>query len=642
MIDTCPSRTRPPRLGILADKFPARRPADSHLAAIELLGWLGYDCHRRRSRDRPDRGLQVIFAGQYRDFIESQPKWERFLHEFQPPRVLQERDQLRELALRSANLRRRLRDGPLAPLRLAFFGPTGTGKSKLFSSLIGKQLSASSYHRPFTRHSVYYVHDDWQALVAALPGEVVLHTDPAWRGVILVDTPDFDSVELANRDEADRVFLESDGFFFVTDALKYADASTWDYLARLRRSRKPFVIILNKVNSEAIPASFDARFRETFAAKSTESLPYQKVMIPELPIRDDALIDDPGIGQLAEQAKKLVGPYPADESVARFQGELAELFDQVDVILTEVRTRREQIDELQSRLRKRHAESLERLEERLAAGLEPAVRDEVYQRVMTRLDSIDLLRYPRKIMAMPIQGLRSWWQSWRRGDQPAVETSVDRVVDPVTSETFHMLESELIRFADESRLDIMQQPGLQELIPRDTFRRLRMDHEEVQELYRRQHGEFRDWVETHARSTAAEITGENKLKFMLSQVLFHTVLITAQVKTGGGLTLLEAGLDGVISPFVAKTVSIAIGNEKVKQFEAQAHERHQACLATVLDTGRQRFADFLTEASAGLDELQTVLAEIAAYRPQVPSLVRHFAEDAKTGTANDSTEAQDA
>ena len=236
--------------------------------------------------------------------------------------------------------------------------------------------------------------------------------------MILIDTPDFDSVELANRDEADRVFLESDGFLFVTDALKYADASTWEYLARIHRSHKPLVVILNKVNSDAIPASFDARFRETFTWKTSEPLPYQKVTVPELPIRDDALIDNPAIGQLAMQARELVGPHPAVESVARFRGELEGFFDQVDMILTETQTCGEQMAGLQDRLRKRHRESLQRLEERLAAGLEPAVRDEVYQRVMTRLDSIDLLRYPRKIIAMPIQGLRLWWQTGAVGRGP--------------------------------------------------------------------------------------------------------------------------------------------------------------------------------------------------------------------------------
>ena len=112
--------------------------------------------------------MRVTSADRYREFIASQPKWERFLRRFQPPHVLQCQDRLRDMSLRSENLRRRLRDGPSAPLRLAFFGPTGTGKSKLFNSLIGKSLSASSDHRPFTRHSVYYVHDDWQAIVARL------------------------------------------------------------------------------------------------------------------------------------------------------------------------------------------------------------------------------------------------------------------------------------------------------------------------------------------------------------------------------------------------------------------------------------------------------------------------------------------
>ena len=569
------------------------------------------------------------------EFIASLPAWSRFFDGFEMPPALAGEQALRELRLRLLNLRRRLRDGPLAPLRMAFFGPTGAGKSKLFGSLIGRNLSGSGYKRPFTRRSFYYVHDSWQSLVAAMQGQVELHHEPSWRDVIVVDTPDFDSVELSNRDEAERVFLEADHFLFVTDSLKYADASTWDYLARIRSARKNFVVILNKVNSDTIPASFDSRFRDTFQLTSSEPLPYTTVTVPELPIGDDELIQHGSIDTLRIQAASLIGETPADRSVERFRGELDGIFERAQELLEEVQTRRQQIQGLAQRLETRHRESIDRLEYRLSEGLEPAVRNEVYQRVMKRLDSIDLLRYPRKIISYPINGLRSLWRSWtgsKPDDDPSAEAS--DAIDPVTTETFHMLESEIIRYADESRLDFIQQPGWERLLTRDTFRELRMEHEAIQEKFRQQHARFRDWVESHARDTAARITGENKFTFILSQVLFHTVLITAQIKTGGGFTLLEAGFDGVVSPFVAKAVSIAIGNEKVKKFEADAHQEHQQLLAEILDIGRQRFHEFLAKSSEGLTELESQLQNILSHQTEADQLVNQFASESLPSPAD--------
>ena len=562
------------------------------------------------------------------EFIEFLPKVERFLTGVEPPRLLDQPALVRELGRRCGHALRRWSDGPHAPLRWAFFGPTGAGKSKLFDSLVGRTLSGSSYERPFTRRALYFVHQDWRAIAAALAGQVHLHEDAGWQGIVLVDTPDFDSVEVANRDEADRVLLEVDGFFFVTDALKYADASTWEYLERIHAAAKPFVVVLNKVNSDVISSSFDSRYRETMGLKASDPLPYETISVPEMPIRDDELIGHDSIGQMNKILRGAAGPVGRPvASVERYRHELEGLFRRADLLGDEVVTRRQQVGVLHDRLQQRFRDSTRRLEERLAAGLEPAVRDEVYQRVMKQLDSIDLLRYPRKIIAYPLQGLRSMWRRWQ-GTDDAPTITAPAVTDPVSTETFHMLESELIRFADESRLDIVGESGLKKLLDRDTFRTLRLEHAEIQTLYRQKHQEFRDWVEQHALDTASAITGENKLKFMLSQILFHTVLITAQVKTGGGLTLLEAGLDGVISPFVAKAVSIAIGNEKVGQFEADAHQKHQACLADILALGRQRFEDFLAEASRDMEALDHHLTALLEFRPEVDALTQHFAKTA--------------
>ncbi len=129
-----------------------------------------------------------------------------------------------------------------------------------------------------------------------------VHDDDRWQDVILIDSPDFDSVQNENRTEAERVFLESDGFLFVTDALKYADASTWEYLDRIKLSRKQFVAILNKTSSETVRTSFRERFVDTFgadAAESHEQLP--DVVVPELPLGDEVLIES-GAGSDAGSA----------------------------------------------------------------------------------------------------------------------------------------------------------------------------------------------------------------------------------------------------------------------------------------------------------------------------------------------------
>lgn len=559
-------------------------------------------------------------------FLSNLPQWQKFFDGFRLPLAVEEEQGIGELRQRLANIRRRLRDGPDAPLRIAFFGPTGAGKSKLFGSLIRDNFSGSGFKRPFTRRSFYYVHQHWKPLVAALEGEVALHDDPAWQDVILIDTPDFDSVELENRAEAERVFLESDGFLFVTDALKYADASTWEYLEKICHAGKDFAVVLNKVNSPTVSEGFHERFQRTLG--KGRQISYKEVVVPEFRIDDTTLIDadHESMRDLRETARTLVCGRDSGHppSVALLTQECEAFCSYADDLRARVTSKRTQIVEARQSLRSRIEAAKRRLDTRLTAGLEPAVREDVYQDVLRRLEKIDVLSYPRKLMAMPIHGIRSlvsgWWS--RKEEEPAHEEPA--FADPVSSETFHLLESEMISFADQSRNDIVARPGLEKLIDRERFKRLRFEHHELQQMYVEHHERFAKWVATHAEETASEITGENKAKFVLSQVLFNTVLISSQVATHGGLSFFEVGATSVISPMVAKGISMAIGSEKVKAFEQEAHAEHQRSLAALLERGRQRFEDFLDEATAGLDDLEQTLNEISASRTRIPQVVKHF------------------
>lgn len=561
-------------------------------------------------------------ADSTQDLLKRLPAWTQFLEKIELAPVMRGNDGLFELRLRLVNLRRRLRDGPGAPPRIAFFGPTGAGKSKLFSSLIGKIVSGSGFRRPFTRRSLYYIHDNWRPIVAALHGENEIHSEDAWRDVIIVDTPDFDSVEVENRVEAERVFMESDGFLFVTDSLKYADASTWEYLRKIHIAGKVFQVILNKVNSTSVEESFRERYRKTFDKDDDLRQP---VVMPEFPMDDDTLIEsnEPAMQHLRKAAQELVGKNSKKLSVRMFESESRGLFRCAGELLPEVEKSRTMLAGLRQRLDDRFESSAERLQGRLSSGLQPAVRDEVYHRVLKRIEEIDILRHPRRILSMPVRGLKNlvkgFWSS------PADEEPVAEE-DPIATETFYLLESELIKCADETRNDIHAQPSMKKLLSRDQFRELQFTHEELRQKFSEHQEEFQTWVRDHALETAAEITTENKAKFILSQVLFSSVVIGAQIHTGGFLSGPELLADGILSPFMAKFVGMAIGNEKVKKFETEARNWHRESLRSILNDGRQRFEDYLNEAGAGLDKLEEQVVEVVSFESCINGFVKHFAE----------------
>ena len=143
-----------------------------------------------------------------------------------------------------------------APLIVVILGSTGSGKSSLFNGLAGRALSPSGVLRPTTRRPMAVVHPD-DAAADMLPGMVArgaleLTADPeARRGLVLVDAPDFDSVELANRDLAVELLEAADLVIFVTSATRYADQVPWSVLGRARQRGVPLLAVLNRLPPEA-------------------------------------------------------------------------------------------------------------------------------------------------------------------------------------------------------------------------------------------------------------------------------------------------------------------------------------------------------------------------------------------------------
>ena len=144
-----------------------------------------------------------------------------------------------------------------APLLVLLLGPTGAGKSTVFNTIAGHVVSETGVLRPTTRVAAVLVHpDDREGLVggafALLPADQLRFVeDPSIeRGVALIDAPDIDSLEHANRELADRLVEAADLCLFVTTATRYADRVPWSVLDRVRQRGLPLLVIANRMPAD--------------------------------------------------------------------------------------------------------------------------------------------------------------------------------------------------------------------------------------------------------------------------------------------------------------------------------------------------------------------------------------------------------
>jgi GTP-binding protein EngB required for normal cell division len=145
---------------------------------------------------------------------------------------------------------------------IALAGSTGSGKSSLFNALARLKLSPVGVRRPTTGVAHACVWGplepanrllDWVGVLprqrfireSALDGD----DEAALRGLVLLDLPDFDSVEGGHRLEVDRLLGLVDQVVWVVDPQKYGDRILHNaYLRQFRAHGDITIVVLNQAD----------------------------------------------------------------------------------------------------------------------------------------------------------------------------------------------------------------------------------------------------------------------------------------------------------------------------------------------------------------------------------------------------------
>ncbi|PFG19956.1 GTPase [Serinibacter salmoneus] len=144
---------------------------------------------------------------------------------------------------------------------VAFVGGTGSGKSSLFNAVTALDVAEVGVRRPTTSRpsacvwgsdATSFLDHLGVAPAARVRGETALEgPDPReLAGVILLDVPDHDSVELEHRDLVNKLVPFVDLLVWVLDPQKYADHRLHaDYLRALSGRQDGMLVVLNQVDT---------------------------------------------------------------------------------------------------------------------------------------------------------------------------------------------------------------------------------------------------------------------------------------------------------------------------------------------------------------------------------------------------------
>ena len=143
---------------------------------------------------------------------------------------------------------------------VGFFGATGSGKSSLFNAVAGTDAARVAVRRPTTSEPLAMVWGmpgsapllDWLEVADRREGTPVQGLKSDAGGLILLDLPDFDSVQLDNRAIVERMAGQVDVLVWVLDPQKYADAAVHnDFIRPFSTHAAVTLVVLNQVDTLA-------------------------------------------------------------------------------------------------------------------------------------------------------------------------------------------------------------------------------------------------------------------------------------------------------------------------------------------------------------------------------------------------------
>ncbi|HET9085245.1 MAG TPA: GTPase [Candidatus Limnocylindrales bacterium] len=508
-----------------------------------------------------------------------------------------------------------------APLLVVLVGPTGAGKSTVFNTIAGRAASETGVLRPTTRVAVVLLHpEDREGLAegtfARVPPPLIRFVEDSTieRGLVLVDAPDIDSIEHANRDLTDRLIEAADLALFVTTATRYADRVPWAVLDRVRERGLPLQVIVNRMPpdpSDQAEILADVRRLLTEAGldeaqAGVEDAPAREIVtVPEgaLDPAGDRLAADAIAPVLSEIARLRADRDARIALAARaLTGSLTGLGESIDQIADDAEHESIDVEALRRIADRAYETALEGLRHEIARG--SFLREEALRQwqtfvgadQMTRFFSEGIGRIRGAIVAVlrpataPVAEVRA-----------ATTEDLTAVARLQAAEAARRTATSWSETAVASRV-LAEQPEL--WVPSADFDR-------------RLEGRIERWIE----GITEEIQARGRPKRMLARgaavgvnAMGTGVMLATFIHTGG-LTGAELGVAAATAFLNQKVLAALFGEAAMVELVAHAKQRLDEALTTTFEEERARFDALLPEAgvlTALAAELRAAAADVRA------------------------------
>lgn len=484
-----------------------------------------------------------------------------------------------------------------APLLTVVGGSTGAGKSTLVNSVVGRVVTEPGVLRPTTRSPVLVHHPDdvsWFGQDRLLPDlERVQRatTDPSAlqlvavesvpQGLAILDAPDIDSVEEANRTLAAQLLAAADLWLFVTSAARYADQVPWDFLRQAADRSAAVAVVLDRTPPEAVE-TVSSHLARMLASRGLKDSPL--FTVPEEPVGDDGLLSPDAVGEIRQWLEALAADAGARSAVVKqtLDGAIRSLSMRTHEVADAAVLQVEAEQRLREDVTKAYASATAQIGQASADGT--LLRGEVLARWQEFVGTGELLRS----LETKIGGLRDRIVGMVKGKPQQAERVTVAVESGLETLITEHAESAAER-AEASWQSLAAGQALLNDAGEDLGRASR-------DFRRRAERTVRDWQEgvldmvrdagADKRTTARFLAfGVNGLGVALMIVVF--------AHTGGLLAGAEVGVAGGAAVVGQKLLEAVFGDQAVRSLAERARRDLEQRVEDLLATERARYLDLL-------------------------------------------------
>jgi hypothetical protein len=435
----------------------------------------------------------------------------------------------------------------------------------------------------------------------------------ARRGLVVVDAPDFDSVELENREKAMELLEVADLVIFVTTATRYADQVPWHVLARVRTRGVPLLAVVNRLpedaaDADAVLADYRALLERGKLADAGAAGNLELVAVPEgaLDVERDALAAG-AIAPIRDALDRLVTSHDERRALARrgLAAALKGIPEAVEAIAGQVDDEQRAVAELRASADRAYTAARQALDDELKRGT--FMRAEVLRQWQEFIGAGQIARFLAEGIGKVVATVRSLFE--QAPVVPATE---------VREAAFADLTALAIQHADTAaQRTATAWSG-------DRYGAMAVAADEAlwrasAELGERLTNDLEDWARSigdRIRTLGARRKGWAQAASLGVNVVGTSAVLAVFVHTGG-LTGAEVGITAATAVVNQKLLEAIFGEANVAAFVSGARQQLSEILDRAFADERARWAQTLgaTGDPALAAELRRLAHEVARLVP---------------------------